>query len=74
MFAQMFNKNEVQSNIKMFRSYLFNKQWEYEDTNPEKKNLDQAIRLSQRVRTLLDLYGQVLEGRVFDEDYLKQYL
>ena len=70
----MFNKDEVQSNIKRFRSYLFNKQWEYEDTSPENKNLDQAIRLSQRARLLLDLYEQSLEGRVFDEDYLKQYL
>ena len=70
----MFNKEEVQNNIKDFRTYLYNKQWEYEDTNPEQKNLDQAIRLSQRVRTLLDLYEQSLEGTVFYEDYLKQYL
>lgn len=70
----MFNKDEVQSNIRVFRSYLYNKQWEYEDTKPEQKNLDQAIRLSQRARTLLDLYCQVLEGRVFDEGYLKNYL
>ena len=70
----MFNKDEVQSNIKMFRSYLYNKQWEYEDTKPEQKNLNQAIRLSQRARTLPDLYCQVLEGRVFDEGYLKNYL
>ena len=70
----MFNKDEVQNNIKDFRTYLYNKQWDYEDTNPEQKNLDQAIRLSQRARTLLDLYGQVLEGRVFDEGYLKNYL
>lgn len=70
----MFNKDEVQSNIKDFRTYLYNSQWAYEDTKPEEKNLDQAIRISQRVRTLLDLYGQVLEGRVFDEDYLKNYL
>ena len=70
----MFNKDDVQSNIKMFRSYLYNKQWEYEDTKPEERNLDQSIRLSQRVRALLDLYEQSLEGRVFDEDYLKQYL
>lgn len=70
----MFNKDEVQSNIKDFRTYLYNKQWDYEDTKPQEKNLDQAIRISQRVRTLLDLYGQVLEGRVFDESYLKNYL
>ena len=70
----MFNKDEVQGNIKVFRSYLYNKQWEYGDTKPEQKNLDQAIRLSQRARTLLDLYCQVLEGRVFDEGYLKNYL
>lgn len=70
----MFNKDEVQNNIKDFRTYLYNKQWDYEDTNPEQKNLDQAIRLSQRARTLLVLYCQVLEGRVFDEGYLKNYL
>lgn len=70
----MFNKDEVQSNIKDFRTYLYNSQWAYEDTKPGEKNLDQAIRLSQRARTLLDLYCQVLEGRVFDEGYLKNYL
>ena len=70
----MFNKEEIQNNIKKFRKYLYDSQWDFEDTKPEEKNLDQSIRLSQRVRTLLDLYGQSLEGRVFDEDYLKQYL
>lgn len=70
----MFKKEEVQNNIKDFRTYLYNSQWAYEDTKPQEKNLDQAIRISQRVRTLLDLYGQVLEGRVFDEGYLKNYL
>lgn len=70
----MFKKEEVQNNIKDFRTYLYNSQWNYEDTKPEEKNLDQAIRISQRARTLLDLYNQVLEGRVFDEGYLKNYL
>ena len=70
----MFKKEEVQNNIKDFRTYLYNNQWAYENTKPQEKNLDQAIRISQRVRTLLDLYGQVLEGRVFDEGYLKNYL
>ena len=70
----MFNKEEIQNNIKKFRKYLYDSQWDFEDTKPEEKNLDQSIRLSQRVRTLLDLYEQSLEGRVFDEDYLKQYL
>lgn len=70
----MFKKEEVQNNIKDFRTYLYNSQWAYEDTKPEEKNLDQTIRISQRVRTLLDLYEQSLEGTVFYEDYLKQYL
>ena len=70
----MFNKDEIQSNIKKFRRYLYDSQWDFEDTKPEERNLDQSIRLNQRVRALLDLYEQSLEGRVFDEDYLKQYL
>lgn len=70
----MFNKDEIQSNIKKFRRYLYNSQYDFEDTKPEEKNLDQSVRLSQRMRALLDLYEQSLEGRVFDEDYLKQYL
>ena len=70
----MFNKDEVQNNIKKFRRYLYNSQYDFENTKPEERNLDQSVRLSQRMRTLLDLYEQSLEGRVFDEDYLKQYL
>lgn len=70
----MFNKDEIQSNIKKFRRYLYNSQCDFEDTKPEERNLDQSVRLSQRMRALLDLYEQSLEGRVFDEDYLKQYL
>lgn len=70
----MFNKDEAQNNIKAFKTYLYNCQWDFEDTKPEEKNLDQSIRISQRMRTLLDLYGQSLEGTVFYEDYLKQYL
>lgn len=70
----MFNKEEIQNNIKKFREYLYDSQWDFEDTKPEERNLDQSIRLSQRVRALLDLYEQSLEGRVFDEDYLRQYL
>lgn len=70
----MFNKDEVQNNIKAFKIYLYNCQWDFEDTKPEEKNLDQSIRLSQRMRALLDLYEQSLEGRIFDEGYLKQYL
>ena len=70
----MFNKDEVQSNIKKFRRYLYNSQYDFEDTKPEERNLDQSVRLSQRMRALLDLYEQSLEGKVFDEGYLKQYL
>lgn len=70
----MFNKDEVQNNIKKFRRYLYNSQYDFEDTKLEERNLDQSVRLSQRIRALLDLYEQSLEGRVFDEDYLKQYL
>ena len=70
----MFNKEEIQNNIKKFRKYLYYSQWDFEDTKPEERNLDQSVRLSQRIRALLDLYEQSLEGRVFDEDYLKQYL
>ena len=62
----MFNKDEVQSNIKDFRTYLYNSQWAYEDTKPEEKNLDQAIRISlSNVRLFKDSLVKII-GDIFD--------
>lgn len=66
----------METKLKEIRDYLYSLQWNFEDTFSEyNKLLDQSIRVSQRVRALLDIYQQMVEkGRVFDEEYLKQYL
>lgn len=43
------------------------------DDNSDKLNVEQANRFQQQLSTILDLYGQSLFGRVFDENYLKNY-
>ena len=50
-------------------------QGDFESITTNEELMYQSIRVSQRVRTLLNIYQQMVEqGRVFDEDYLKKYL
>lgn len=58
--------------FKEMREELFAIQLEYE-TNA--KWNEQSIRVNQRIRALLDIYEQiVVDDRVFEEGYLKEYL
>lgn len=57
--------------LKQIRDYLYQLQFEYEQ---EKDYNEQTIRVNQRARALLDIYEQMLKGRVFDEEYLRKYL
>lgn len=45
----------------------------YDQDRPE-LNIEQANRLQQQLSALLDLYGQsIIDKRIFNEDYLKNY-
>lgn len=58
--------------FKEMREELFAIQLEYE-SNDEWN--EQSIRVNQRIRALLNIYEQiVVDGRVFEEGYLKEYL
>lgn len=66
---------EFKKNVRFFKDYLYYKQLNFEDNNkPKDSNLDQSVRLNQKIITLLNLYTRSLEGIVFDEGYLKQHL
>ena len=57
--------------LKAMRERIYAMQIEYEKNNYN----EQSIRVSQRIRTLLDIYEQILrDGRIFEEDYLKKYI
>lgn len=55
-------------NLKWIRDYLYELQFEYEQ---EENYNEQSIRVNQKARALLDIYDQILNGRVFDEEYLR---
>lgn len=58
--------------LKAMRERIFTIQEEYEEK--ESYN-EQSIRISQRIRALLNIYEQIIkENRMFEEDYLKGYL
>lgn len=57
--------------LKWIRDYLYQIQFEYEQ---EKEYNEQSIRVNNRIRTLLDIYEQMLNGRTFDEEYLRRYV
>lgn len=58
--------------LKVIRDRLYELQCNYENT--ENYN-EQSIRISQRIRALLDIYEQIIrKDRIFDENYLEKYL
>lgn len=58
--------------IKQIADRLYDIECEYEEK--EHYN-EQSIRVGQRIRALLNIYAQIIyEDRVFEEEYLKEYL
>lgn len=57
--------------LKWIREYLYEIQFEYEQG---KDYNEQTININQRIRALLNIYEQMLNGRVFEDEYLKEYL
>lgn len=57
--------------LKWIREYLYEIQFEYEQ---EKDYNEQTINVNQTIRALLDIYEQMLNGRVFEDEYLRRYL
>ncbi len=71
----LFGDKDFKKNVRLFKDYLYYKQLDFEDNDkPKNNNLDQSVRLNQRIITLLNLYTRSLEGIVYDEGYLEQYL
>lgn len=65
----------METKLKDIRDYLYMLQGDFESITTNEELMCQSIRVSQRVRTLLNIYQQMVEqGRIFDEDYLKKYL
>lgn len=65
----------METKLKDIRDYLYMLQGDFESITTNEELMCQSIRVSQRVRTLLNIYQQMVEqGRLFDEDYLKKYL
>lgn len=65
----------METKLKEIRDYLYMLQCDFESICTNEKLESQSIRVSQRVRALLNIYQQMVEeGRLFDEDYLKKYL
>ena len=65
----------METKLKDIRDYLYMLQGDFENTTTDDKLMYQSIRVSQRVRALLNIYQQMVEqNRLFDEDYLKKYL
>ena len=61
--------------LKDIRDYLYMLQGDFESITTDEELMYQSVRVSQRVRALLDIYQQMVEqNRLFDEDYLKKYL
>lgn len=65
----------METKLKDIRDYLYTLQCDFESITTNEELMYQSIRVSQRVRALLNIYQQMVEqGRIFDEDYLKKYL
>ena len=65
----------METKLKDIRDYLYMLQGDFESITTDEELMYQSIRVSQRVRALLNIYQQILEqNRLFDEDYLKKYL
>ena len=65
----------METRLKDIRDYLYFLQGDFESITTNEELMYQSIRVSQRVRALLNIYQQMIEqNRLFDEDYLKKYL
>ena len=65
----------METKLKDIRDYLYMLQGDFESITTNEELMYQSIRVSQRVRALLNIYQQMVENdRIFDEDYLKKYL
>ena len=65
----------METKLKDIRDYLYFLQSDFESITTDEELMYQSIRVSQRVRALLNIYQQIVENdRIFDEDYLKKYL
>ena len=65
----------METRLKDIRDYLYFLQGDFESITTNEELMYQSIRVSQRVRALLNIYQQMVEqNRLFDEDYLKKYL
>ena len=65
----------METKLKEIRDYLYALQGDFESITTNEDLMYQSIRVSQRVRSLLNIYQQMVEqNRLFDEDYLKKYL
>ena len=65
----------METKLKDIRDYLYMLQGDFESITTNEDLMYQSIRVSQRVRALLNIYQQMVEqNRLFDEDYLKKYL
>ena len=65
----------METKLKDIRDYLYMLQGDFESITTNDDLVYQSIRVSQRVRALLNIYQQMVEqNRLFDEDYLKKYL
>lgn len=65
----------METKLKDIRDYLYMLQGDFESVTTNEELMYQSIRVSQRVRALLNIYQQMVEqNRLFDEDYLKNYL
>jgi len=73
------NEEDFKKNFKYeydtFKDYLHHAQWDKEDLTKDEQLKDQLVRVYQRIRSLLNIYEQmIVADRVFDEGYLEQYL
>ena len=65
----------METKLKDIRDYLYMLQGDFESITTNEELMYQSIRVSQRIRALLNIYQQMVEqNRLFDEDYLKKYL
>ena len=65
----------METKLKDIRDYLYFLQGDFESITTDEELMYQSIRVSQRVRALLNIYQQMVENdRIFDEEYLKKYL
>ena len=63
----------METKLKEIRDYLYMLQGDFESITTNEDLMYQSIRVSQRIRALLNIYQQMLENeRLFDEDYLKK--